>query len=246
MSLPSISVVTLTYGRVEFLAEAVQSFLNQDYPGPKEMVIVNSLRYQQLSCAAPGVRVFNIERPPSLGDCRNVAVGLCQNEYVCLCDDDDLILPWHLSTYARHFESRDIRWGVLADQFYAEGEQIKSIVDGTCNVLAYQKSAWEEAGKFPSMNCGEDRAFARNMAKLPGLANLMCLGGPSYIYRFGNGCYHMSGQGDDKVGEQSGHDRIERWTVEGILSGRIPTGKIDIVPKMKLDWTAMAKEFLSK
>lgn len=241
-SLPSISVVTLTYGRPEFLAEAIQSFLNQDYPGEKEMVVVNSLRYQQLSCSVPGVRMFNIERPPSLGECRNVAVGLCQNELIVLCDDDDLMLPWHLMNFG-HYLAPDVQWIQLSSQLYAEGERILSVVAGTCNVVAYRKAAWEKAGGFPSMNCGEDRAFVK---MLPSYAGLHVMAEPSYIYRWGIGVWKISGHGDDKPGEISGHDKIERWTVEGILSGRIPTGKIDIVPKMKLDWTAMAKEFLKK
>lgn len=245
MSLPSISVVTLTYGRTEFLAEAVQSFLNQDYEGPKEMVVVNSLRHQHLTCSVPGVRVFNIERPPTLGDCRNVAVGLCQNEVVVTLDDDDILTEHHLSHYGSAFQS-DIEWAQLSNQLYAEGEQIKSMVPGTCNVLAYRKRAWESAGRFPSMNCGEDRAFAKRLCILPGAHVMTYPYPPSYIYRWGIGIWKISGHGDDKPGEMTGHDKIERWTVEGILSGRIPTGKIDIVPKMKLDWTAMAKEFLSK
>jgi len=31
----------ITYGRVEFLEESLHSFLLQDYPGEKELVIVN-------------------------------------------------------------------------------------------------------------------------------------------------------------------------------------------------------------
>jgi hypothetical protein len=226
------------------LAEAVQSFLNQDYPGPKEMVILNTLRHQQIVCDAPNVRVFNIPRPPSLGDCRNAAIELCQNEIIVLLDDDDIILPWHLSNYAGQFSS-DVQWAHLSGQFYAEGEQIKSVVPGTCNVLAYRKAAWQTVGRFPSMNCGEDRAFAKKVEPLPGVHVMVYPELTSYIYRWGVGVYKISGQGDDQPGCPTGHDRMERYTVEGILSGRIPTGKIKIVPKMKLDWTAMAKEFLS-
>jgi glycosyltransferase involved in cell wall biosynthesis len=45
MSLPLISAKCITYGRVNTLEEALHSFLQQDYPGKKELIIVNDGKY---------------------------------------------------------------------------------------------------------------------------------------------------------------------------------------------------------
>ena len=41
--LPAVSCICLTYGRVALLEEAIESFLRQDYPGVKELVVLNDL-----------------------------------------------------------------------------------------------------------------------------------------------------------------------------------------------------------
>jgi glycosyltransferase involved in cell wall biosynthesis len=38
---PPISCKCITYGRVDTLQESIYSFINQDYPGKKELIIVN-------------------------------------------------------------------------------------------------------------------------------------------------------------------------------------------------------------
>jgi cellulose synthase/poly-beta-1,6-N-acetylglucosamine synthase-like glycosyltransferase len=39
---PPVSCFCLTYGRPCLLEEAIHSFLQQDYAGPKEMIVLNA------------------------------------------------------------------------------------------------------------------------------------------------------------------------------------------------------------
>jgi len=57
MPLP-ISAKCITYGRVDFLEEALQSFLLQDYAGERELVIVNDYPLQTLHFDHPQVRIY--------------------------------------------------------------------------------------------------------------------------------------------------------------------------------------------
>ncbi|MCX6908301.1 MAG: glycosyltransferase family A protein [Verrucomicrobia bacterium] len=50
---PAVSCMCLTYGRPQVLAEAVQSFLQQNYAGPKELVVLNDLDCQTLRFEHP-------------------------------------------------------------------------------------------------------------------------------------------------------------------------------------------------
>ena len=45
---PKVSCYCPTYGRTSFLEEAIYSFLNQDYDGEKELIILNDLEDQTL------------------------------------------------------------------------------------------------------------------------------------------------------------------------------------------------------
>lgn len=56
-----LSCKMISYGRVEYLEESLQSFLNQDYDGEKELVIVNDYPEQKLIFDHPDVRIFNLD-----------------------------------------------------------------------------------------------------------------------------------------------------------------------------------------
>ena len=70
-----ISCKMITYGRVEFLEESLQSFLNQDYDGEKELVIVNDYPQQKLIFDHPEVRIINLDYTfETIGQKENFAV----------------------------------------------------------------------------------------------------------------------------------------------------------------------------
>src|SRR4051812_17647225 len=101
---PHITAVCLTYGRVEYLNEAIQMFLDQTYDGPKQLIVFNSFTKQRLAGSFPNVRIINApERPPTLGDCRNQAIQLANQGLIVIWDDDDAYLPNHLENFANHY-----------------------------------------------------------------------------------------------------------------------------------------------
>jgi glycosyltransferase involved in cell wall biosynthesis len=95
--LPELSCVCLTYGRPAVLEEAIHSFLQQDYQGTKELVILNDYEDQILEFDHPEVRVINVPRRfRTVGEKRNAAVALCRHDLLFVWDDDDLYLPHRL------------------------------------------------------------------------------------------------------------------------------------------------------
>jgi|GEM_PF-1364508 len=95
---PLISCVMPTFGRPSLVNESIALFLQQDYPH-KELVIVNDCPGQILSCEIPGIRVFNY-RPKfkTLGEKRNATARHAHGDILANWDDDDVYLPWHLTT----------------------------------------------------------------------------------------------------------------------------------------------------
>jgi len=240
MNLPFLSGVCVTYGRVAWLQEAIQLFLNQDYRGPKELIVLNTFPEQRLRCEAEGVKVFNLEqRPPSLGEARNRAIELAQGTHMITVDDDDVMLCHHFSTYAEHFGEHDWLW--LDKEFYAEGEEIRGIVQGSCPLFAFKKAAWRAIGGYAAMGVGEDRNFISRMTVSRTGRKVEISGLPTFIYRWGQGTWHFSGKGE----HPGAHKDIEDELSERIKKGREPVGEIRLAPQVKLDWRAKAEAFVN-
>ena len=69
-----VSCFCCTYGRPDVLEEAIESFLRQDYEGPKELIVLNDFTQQTLHFEHPEVKIINAEQritPPSW-NCRLV------------------------------------------------------------------------------------------------------------------------------------------------------------------------------
>jgi len=108
-SWPAVTCLCPTYGRFERLQDAVACFLLQDYPGPKELVILNDAAEPVILCPRLTItadqylvdahaRVINVrDRFANLGAKRQALLEAARTPLVAHWDDDDLYLPWHLT-----------------------------------------------------------------------------------------------------------------------------------------------------
>jgi glycosyltransferase involved in cell wall biosynthesis len=104
---PAVSCFCLTYGRPRLLEEAIHSFLQQDYAGPKEMIVLNDYADQILAFDHLEVQVINLSRRfRTLGEKLNAAVALASHDLLFVWDDDDVYLPHRLSFSVANFEPR--------------------------------------------------------------------------------------------------------------------------------------------
>jgi glycosyltransferase involved in cell wall biosynthesis/ADP-heptose:LPS heptosyltransferase/predicted TPR repeat methyltransferase len=103
--IPLVSVIVPTHGRPALLQDALASLVAQDYDN-WEAIVVNdggpSVQAQALA-ADPAGRVRYLEHRRCFGPAaaRNTALRLARGEIVCYLDDDDRLLPNHLSTVTR-------------------------------------------------------------------------------------------------------------------------------------------------
>lgn len=246
MPLPFISAVMCTFGRPDHVNEALACFLDQDYEGKKELVIFNTYPGQKLQGEFPNVRIINCdERPPCLGEARNQSIAAARGEVIVTWDDDDRYLRNHLSNFGKHFTD-GIDWVWLSRQIYMEGWRIKKVVGGSVNVFAYRKSAWQSVGKYDQINSGEDRMFlARVVERCKGVKIELRDDEISFLYHWGNGVYHISGLGDDKPGQPTGHQRIADDLDSRVKRQMSPMGHITLEPQKQVNYEALTKSFLS-
>lgn len=248
----SFTLLTLTYGRVRHLENAIACFLSQDYKGPAEMLIVNSCPQQTLTVPeiySARIRVVNLaNRPPNLGTCRNIGIANARGTHIVILDDDDACLPSFLTFYHDAFQRKmSNHWIWPSRQFYAEGNRIAKIVQATKNAVAFTTEAWKQCGEYPPINVGEDSQFVGKLTsfcsgeivdidedKIPG------------IYCWGQGSHHISGQGNDQRGKVSSYTRAEQDLKARIRSKSEPSGDILVQPKFRCDWNNLACDFLMR
>ncbi|MCB0211674.1 MAG: glycosyltransferase family 2 protein [Anaerolineae bacterium] len=96
--LPPVSCVCLPQGQPELLEEAIYSFLQQDYQGQKELVILNDNADQLLEFDHPEIRIVNLSKQFfAPNQKRNAAIALCAHDLIFVWDDDGIYLPHGIS-----------------------------------------------------------------------------------------------------------------------------------------------------
>lgn len=113
---PLVSVVTATYNMSQYLAEAVLSVLNQDYPAVELIVIDDGSTDDTAAVLAPFAddqRVTVIQQP-NAGQtvAKNRGMRQARGKYIGFCDADNAWLPDKLSRQVHHLE-KNPRLGVI-------------------------------------------------------------------------------------------------------------------------------------
>jgi glycosyltransferase involved in cell wall biosynthesis len=247
MEFPLISAKCITYGRVDMLEEALHSFLQQDYPGPKEMIIVNDYPLQTLIFDHPEVKIYNTSHTfTNIGAKENFAMELCNGEIICQWDDDDIALPNHLTNVAKVIgDNNIIHW--LTGVFYNEPNITEVGWIGNSGI-AFTKKVWEAVGGHPLENAGYDMTFVQSIHALDHSKKLFAKLPPeeaSWFYMWHGRGYHMSGHGTDVAGKANVIQRHSVYVENLRAKGKIPTGEIVLKPHWNKDYKQMLKDFLA-
>jgi cellulose synthase/poly-beta-1,6-N-acetylglucosamine synthase-like glycosyltransferase len=239
----------ITYGRVEFLEESLHSFLIQDYPGEKELVIVNDYPLQKLVFDHPDVTIYNLDETfKTIGEKENYAIERCSGELIAVWDDDDVALSNHLSNIVKFWrpDANILHWenGV----FYNE-PSITNIMGLGNSGIVYSKKAWEAIGKSPIQNAGGDMTLVVALQNL-GRQGVVLASPPnkecSWFYMWGGRGYHQSGQGTDTEGRPNIIQRHSEYIEDLRRKNLIPTGDIQLNPHWNKDYAQMLKDYVSK
>lgn len=246
MEYPLISCKMITYGRVEFLEESLHSFLIQEYPGEKELIIVNDYPLQKLDFDHPQVRIYNLDKTfDTIGEKENFATELCRGEIICQWDDDDVAMPWHLRNVAKYFVKGSdlLHW---QNGVFYNNNQITSIMALGNSGIVFSKKIWTQLGGHPIENAGYDMTF---VVKIKSTSKNIVLADPpdarcSWFYMWGGRGYHMSGMGTDTpnranvIQRHSAHVELLR------SQGKIPTGVVKLNPHWKNDYQKQLEDYV--
>lgn len=155
MTLPAISIVTISFNQAQYLTAALESVLAQDYPGLDYIVVdPGSTDGSREIIAAYRDRlaavVLDADRGPADG--LNHGFAAARGDIFGYINADDLLLPGALRTVARRFAERreaDVLCGngVLID---SAGEVIRPIATSAFSrrALAYGAMTFVQQGNF--------------------------------------------------------------------------------------------------
>ena len=245
---PPVSALCVTYGRPHVLEESIYSFLQQDYQGPKELVILNDFAEQTLRFDHPEVRIINRqERYPSLGDKRNASVELASHDLLFVWDDDDIFLPHRL-----RYSVEQMRGGL---SFFKQGGHALILNDGKVTEIlhsifhsasCYTRALFKQVGGYQPLGRGEDMYFEQALHQILGDRFPQGIADPNeyfYLYRWaGTNSYHASWY-EDKP-EQSGNQQVADFVRQQVASAAIPVGDVTLNPLWRADYAALSKAFL--
>lgn len=133
--MPLVSVVIPCYKQAQFLAEAVQSCLDQHYPALEVIVVNDGSPDDTASVAAQfGSRITYIEQANrGASAARNTGIKAARGSYVAFLDSDDVFLPGHIATAVAYLAAHPHVGLVASDALLYDGSRLlglKSSISG--------------------------------------------------------------------------------------------------------------------
>jgi len=230
-----ISVLVLTYQRYRLLEEAIQSYLNQDYVGESELVVINDSPLVTYSIddyfISQGIRIINCpERYKYIGRKLEFGFKECRGDYVFRLDDDDLLMPDALTLSQAYIDEKPGLDVYRSHSFYQfNNNEFEKISNGINNGNVLSREYINHL-EWPDKNADEDLdiVFSPNVKMYTA-----DYGHYAMIYRWGN-CgmptYHISSHIYlDNENRLTGNPNIREEE----------HGHINLVPRFKRDYYGM-------
>lgn len=247
---PAVSCICPTYARPELLEEAIHCFLLQDYPGPKELIVLNDYAEQMLVFDHPEVRVINLPlRFRTVGEKRNAAIALAAHDLLFVWDDDDIYLPHRLSFSVAKLETNKGFFKPNQGWFWRRGR-----LSGPEKNLFHASSCWSRdrfdgVRGYEGEGSGHDQMFEQRLGqRFPGSTASFAIQPADifYIYRWsGTGSYHLSGFGGLKPGENGGNAEVANYIQQRADRGEIRQGRILLQPGWKTDYRQLVSSAIA-
>lgn len=132
---PLVSVNMAAYNAGKYIAEAIQSVLNQTYKN-WELIIINdcstdSTAEEISKFKDERIKVFHNEQNEGIVYTRNRALHYSQGKYISVLDADDVYLPEKLKTQVEFLEGYD-DYAMVGSAFRFIDEESKPLSDMTC------------------------------------------------------------------------------------------------------------------
>ena len=243
MNKPAISCVCLTYGRTWLLAEAIESYLRQDYQGQSELIILNDFAGMTLEIDAETygerIKIINLpKRMTSLNDKFDLGVKFAQYPLICMWDDDDISLPHRLSVSVGATWSpiaNMIKYASFTHHYNLDAGKLPTVVArGIHGGDMFTKDCYMLLNGSSGDGHNDENFVAK--VKADGLFSTFDNSSrPFYIYRWGGITAHHSCYARDVA------TCMQRFHRDVVRDRRFVTGRVRIVPAWAQDYQALCE-----
>lgn len=216
-----IACLCPTYKRPLQLANVAECFLRQDYPeSQRRLFILDDASQHVFNFEFPSIRVKHAEnRIPNLPLKFNLIAEWAgfewQPDVMVVWEDDDVFLPWHLSSIAKAVEEGG-EYLVSEEVWSTYNEPEGSIhLEGAAGRFhsswAFTSELFHRVGGYPETSRLDFDQQMRNRLSQGAKSGLSFYSGPSgslppsYVYRWGNGVYHGSQAGEEGFADLWSH-----------------------------------------
>jgi hypothetical protein len=247
---PPISCMCLTFARPRrILEEAVYSFLNQDYEGGKELLILNDFDRQTIRFDHPEVTVVNVAaRFHTVGEKRNAAAALCRHDLLAVWDDDDIYLPHRLSFSASVYKKKKRFFKPNRAFLLNDGAISGPRTNVFHGASMWHRSLFDEVGGYPHMGSGQDQEIEQKFEALIGAGMNYDSIRPReifYLYRWrGTESYHLSDLGRESKGRPD-NDKVMEYALRELKKGRIRAGEVVLEPQWSMDYAELVRDYVA-
>lgn len=192
---PKLTWVCCTFLRPALLPRLIHSFLEQDYPNKKLVIVDDAGQY--IPRKEKDWQLISFDRRiRTLGEKRNLGVLLADHDtqFLMAADDDDYYKPWAMSAVAAALKLGEFAWPSRAlDQDAATGEIKERMSNNPLHPSwGYRRTLFERLGGYPPYNLGEDSAFGK-LAHREMAVDPIALGfEPYFIHCHEADTYHLS------------------------------------------------------
>lgn len=158
MSAELISVIIRTKDRRNFIAEAIESVIDQTYR-PLELIIVNDggesiaelvMQYSEQIT----LRYFDLEKNFGRSYAANFGIAQANGQYLSFLDDDDILYPFHFTELIDNFDNdKDIIYADALKAVQEKSEQSYLTVDYFLEYSEEFSLAKLQKGNFIPLQC---------------------------------------------------------------------------------------------
>lgn len=142
---PLVSVIMPAYNSADFIAESIQSVLQQTHKNWELLIIDDASEdntvkiIDNFASADSRIHLFQSKKNQGTGISRNIGIKVAQGSYMAFLDADDLWLPKKLETQLKFMESHEIEMTYSSYYLINEsGQEIQKMVQAL-PILTYKK-----------------------------------------------------------------------------------------------------------
>ena len=234
---PAVSCICPANGRVDLLEEAIYGFLQQDYPGETELIVLNDSGERTLVYDHPKVNIVNLPRRfHSMGEKLNALAALASHDLIFMWPEDAISLPHRISLTISQLQPMHGFFNTKTGWIWKDG-QIKHFEHKAFHGAAlFTRDLFVKVHGYPHVGDGHETSFEKLCREhAPESVCVRPIRQENVYY------IHRELQQNEQFGP-GGADSVEQQPA----LARFRDGQIQLKPHWRDDYAGLVRDYLAE